>query len=177
MCHRRDLELLGPEGHLQIDIFGGYIPHLQHISPIDGNQIGAEGQQEVDILLMATVNVPDVFARPPGEDALVACRIRMQAIGAQGSNLVRMQAADVQQPEVVGGVHLEGSADAGDQQSVPATLNVAGDRRNLVAHVAEGSIPPEDAAALLEHGLPLLRLRLFIRLQVRHCSVLFVPFP
>jgi len=101
----------------------------------------------------------------------------MQAIGAQGSNLVRMQAADVQQPEVVGGVHLEGSADAGDQQSVPATLNVAGGRWNLVAHVAEGSIPPEDAAALLEHGLPLLRLRLFICLQVRHCSVLFVPFP
>jgi len=120
--------------------------------------------------------VPDVFARPPGVDTLVARRVRVQSIRGQSRNLVRMQSANVQQPKVVGGVHLKRSADAGDQQSVPTTLHVAGDCWNLVAHIAEGSIPPEDAAALLEHRLPLLRLWLILRPQMRHFTVRNVSF-
>lgn len=91
MSYGRNVKLFWLERHIQVDIIGANVPHLEHIPMVYSNQIVSKWQQQVHIMFVSTVDVTNVFSRSPGIDAFVARRIRVHSVCGHGRNIIRME--------------------------------------------------------------------------------------
>lgn len=129
------------EVQLQQQAFLLDVPDLQGAALVDGEQVRAERQENVDRTIVTLIRVLQFGSPAPCVNVVPAGCVNVKCIRGQAGDIVGVHARDAQQGEMFTSVSVELLAHARDNEMLLPPEDVPRDERYVIADISERSIP------------------------------------